>query len=130
MKISVLYGLVIVVSLIGGSGAWAQNATATNDSEGPSASRVPAATSDASANATPSQSKDTSASATPRTIPVDPNADKPPMQARELANLVPKDSSQPPIVSIDRVHSNSLYRYDKAGVNCSLYPTRCRGQSY
>ncbi|MDR0458784.1 MAG: hypothetical protein LBH10_07155 [Burkholderiaceae bacterium] len=59
-----------------------------------------------------------------------PNADKPPMQAQELARLVPKDASQSKSVDISRQGANNVYRYDKSGVNCSLYPARCRGENY
>jgi hypothetical protein len=128
MKISVLYSTAIVVSLIGGSGAFAQHA-AGDDTAAKSASTVSATASDAAAR-TPSQNKDTGAAAAPQTGPFDPNADKPPMRAQDLATLVPKDSSQPPVVHIDRVNADNHYRYDKAGVNCSLFPARCGEQNY
>jgi hypothetical protein len=57
-----------------------------------------------------------------------PDADKAPMQAQELANLVPKDSSEPQAADISRSNARNYYRYNKRGVNCSLYPARCRGE--
>ena len=60
----------------------------------------------------------------------DPNAGQPPMQAQELARLVPQDVSQPRAEDISKENARSYYRYDTAGVNCSLYPARCRGQNY
>ena len=62
--------------------------------------------------------------------PGDPNASKPPMQAQELSILVPKDSSQPAAVDISKQNARSRYRFDKQGVNCSLYPARCRDENY
>jgi hypothetical protein len=59
--------------------------------------------------------------------PGNPNTNKPPMQAQELASLVPQDSSEPKPTDISRQNTGSSYRYDKRGVNCSLYPARCRG---
>jgi len=59
-----------------------------------------------------------------------PNADKAPMDAQELAKLVPKDSSQPQTPDISSANANNDYRYDQQGVNCSLYPARCRGEDY
>jgi hypothetical protein len=52
---------------------------------------------------------------------------KAPLQAQELATLVPKDSSQPQPADISRANTTSQYHYDRKGVNCSLYPARCRG---
>ena len=58
-----------------------------------------------------------------------PNADKAPMQAQDLSYLV-KDSSRPAAADVSRDAATSDYRFNKNGVNCSLYPSRCRGQNY
>jgi hypothetical protein len=127
MKASVWYGIPIVVSLIGGSSAWAQQAPVAADSAAQPAGIVPAVVPAATASAS-QQDESTGASAALASGPGNPNADKPPMSAQELTTLVPKDSSHPRPAKIDRADANSYYRYDKAGVNCSLYPARCQGQ--
>jgi hypothetical protein len=58
------------------------------------------------------------------------DTDKPPMQAQQLASLFPKDSFQPRTADTGKTKIDGAYRYDKAGVNCSLYPARCRGEDY
>jgi len=60
--------------------------------------------------------------------PGNASADKPPMQAQELASLVPEDASQPKPADISKQNIHNHYRYDKKGINCSLYPARCRGE--
>jgi hypothetical protein len=54
------------------------------------------------------------------------STNKPAMQAQELSILVPKDSSQKQPRDVTQERAGNPYNYGKQGVNCSLYPARCR----
>lgn|GEM_PF-2768817 len=128
-------------------GAWAQHAapvaaapSAANAA--PANNGIPANTASASATSAANTTSSTAATggnaqntttppvALAPSISVNPNADRPPLQAQSLSHLVPKDSSEPMTVDISRDNANSPYRFSKNGTNCSLYPSRCRGQDY
>jgi len=131
VKTFVLQGAIIAAWLAISGSAWAQQAVQTE-----SASAVPDSGKTAQP-AVPNTVPGVAASAVPQRenipapgadSPGNPNADKAPMQAQELADLVPKDSSQPRAADISRGNASSPYHYNKMGVNCSLYPARCRGE--
>ena len=128
MRIAILRSAAVVALLVSGSGAWAQPAAAVNgDASQQPLNLAP----DAASGVTPTVLPGKGISPAPQTNIRDGTAsNNGPMQAEELARLVPKDSSQPRPAGISEATAGSYYRFDPKGTNCSLYPARCRGEDY